>query len=269
MTANLPEETNMAANAEQNARVLDQFTKQAASYAELAQRMKNPQLPAMLDAIKPVPADRMLDVGCGTGRSAITLAPLVAHVIGVDLTEAMLAQARRAQAAAQVSNMEWRQADVTALPFADGEFTLVTCSAMLHHVAEPIQVLSEMSRVCAAGGRIMAIDVNPRREKVPAFDAIEILRDPSHSHALTCAEVRDIGGQLGLQEIAVNEYATRFPLAAVLNTSFPEPGMLDRLRRLFRMDAERGGDAFGLGTQLENGELMVAYPMSMVVWKKH
>jgi ubiquinone/menaquinone biosynthesis C-methylase UbiE len=258
----------MSANIEQNARVLDQFTKQAASYADLAKRMKNPQLPVMLNAVKPVPTDRVLDVGCGTGRAAMTLAPLVAHVTGIDLTEAMLEQARQSQAAANISNMEWRQGDVTALPFADGEFTLVTCSAMLHHVAEPARVLAEMSRVCARGGRVMAIDVNPKKEKVPAFDAIEILRDPSHSHAITCAEVRAIGKQLGLKEVAVDEHATRFPLEAVLKTSFPEPGMLDRLRRLFRMDAERGGDAFGLGTRIEEGELIVAYPMCMVVWEK-
>jgi ubiquinone/menaquinone biosynthesis C-methylase UbiE len=258
----------MAANTEQNARVLDQFTKQAVSYAELASHTKDSRLPFILDAVKPVPSDRMLDVGCGTGRSAMALAPLVAHVVGVDLTDAMLDQARRGQAAAQIRNMEWRRADVTALPFAAGEFTFVMCSAMLHHVAKPTRVLAEMSRVCASGGRIMAIDVTPSEEKVPAFDAIEILRDPSHSHAMTCAELRAMGRHLGLEEIAVDEYAMRLPLATVFKTSFPEHGMLDRLRRLFRLDAERGGDAFGLGTKIENDELSVAYPMSMVVWKK-
>src|SRR5215831_1387905 len=105
------------ADVEQNARVIDQFTKQAASYADLAKRAKDTQLPALLQAVKPVPTDRMLDVGCGTGRGAIALAPFVAHVIGVDLTDAMLEQARRAQADAQILNMEWRRADVTALPF--------------------------------------------------------------------------------------------------------------------------------------------------------
>jgi ubiquinone/menaquinone biosynthesis C-methylase UbiE len=258
----------MIADTEQNARVQDQFTKQAPSYAALARGLKNNQLPVIVAAITPNSTDRMLDVGCGTGRSAIALAPLVGQVIGVDLTEAMLEQARRAQAAAQIHNVEWRQADVTALPFADGEFTIVMCSAMLHHVAEPTRVLTEMHRVCASRGRIMAIDMSPKSEKAPALDAIEILRDPSHSHALTCAELRAIGKQLDLAEIAVNEYEMRLPLEAVLQTSFPEPGMLDRLRRLFRLDAERGGDAFGLQPRIENDELSIAYPMSMVVWQK-
>jgi ubiquinone/menaquinone biosynthesis C-methylase UbiE len=257
----------MSTNLEQNARVLDQFSKQAANYAALLNRTKDTSLPAFLDAVKPVPADRMLDVGCGTGRFAVAVAPLVARVTGVDLTSAMLEQARRMQADSRVENVEWREVDVTELPFADGEFTVVTSRAMLHHVVEPARVMAEMRRVCAPGGRIMVSDLTPQPEKAAALDAIEILRDPSHTHAMPIAELRAIGAGLGLVEIAVTEHVTRLPLEPVFQTSFPEAGMLDRVRRLYRIDAECGGDAFGLGVRIENGEIMVAYPMSMVVWK--
>ncbi len=253
---------------EQNARVLDQFNKQAASYAALISRSKNTSLAAFLDAVKPVRADRMLDVGCGTGRFAVAVAPLVAQVVGVDLTAAMLEQARRLQADSQIENIEWQQADVTELPFADGEFTLVTSSAMLHHVASPARVMAEMRRVCAPGGRIFISDLTPHREKVAAFDAIEILRDPSHVHAMTQAELRAIGTELGLTEIAVNEYVACMPLEAVLQTSFPEAGMLERVRRLYSIDAECGADTLGFGARIENGEVIVAYPMSMVAWQR-
>lgn len=255
-------------NSDQNARVLDQFGKQAASYAALINSSKDNTLPTLLDAVKPTPSDRMLDVGCGTGRFALTLAPLVANVVGIDLTAAMLEQARKAQAAANIENIEWQQGDVTDLPFADGEFTLVTCKAMLHHIAEPARVIAEMSRVCVRGGRVLAADLTPARDKVAAFDAIEVLRDPSHAHAMTLDELRAIGSALGLKEIAVHEHATRMPLEPVLQTSFPEAGILDRVRRLYRIDAENGGDALGFGARIDNGEITVAYPMSMVVWEK-
>ena len=258
----------MLENSEQNARVLDQFKKQAASYAALVNSTKDSTLPAFLDAAKPGRADRMLDVGCGTGRFAITIAPLVAEVVGVDLTLAMLEQARRSQADAKIANIRWQQADVTELPFSDGEFTLVTSRAMLHHVASPARVIAEMHRVCAPGGRIVITDVTPKREKVAAFDAIEILRDPSHAHAMTNAELRAIGAELGLVEIAMIEDVLRLPLEAVLDTSFPEAGMLDRVRRLYRMDAQCGADTLGLGAQIENDQIIVAYPMSMVAWKR-
>ena len=256
----------MSANSEQNARVLDQFNKQAASYAALISSSKDTSLPAFLDAVKPARGDRMLDVGCGTGRFAVTVAPLVARVVGVDLTLAMLEQARRAQADAQIDNIEWRQADVTELPFADGEFTLVTSRSMMHHVVSPACVIAEMRRVCAPGGRILVSDLTPQREKAAAFDAIEILRDPSHAHAMTQAELRGIGSDLGLTEIAMNESVTRIPLEVVLKTSFPEAGMLERVRRLYLIDAEGGADTLGLGARIDRGEITVGYPVSMVVW---
>jgi 2-polyprenyl-3-methyl-5-hydroxy-6-metoxy-1,4-benzoquinol methylase len=236
------------------------------SYAALIKGTKDTSLPAFLDAVKPVLADRMLDVGCGTGRFAVSMAPLVAQVVGVDLTSAMLNQARLAQAAAQIENIEWRQFDVNELPFADSDFTLVTSRAMLHHVASPASVIAEMRRVCAPGGRIVVNDLTPKPEKVAAFDAIEILRDPSHTHAMTHGELRAIGAESGLTEIAVREYLVTLPLEPVLQASFPEKGMLDRVRRLYRLDAECGADTLGLGARIENGEITVNYPMSMIAW---
>jgi hypothetical protein len=44
--------------------------------------------------------------------------------------------------------------------------------------------------------------------------------------------------------------------------------MLDRLRRLYQHDAVGGADAFGLSAQLKEGAVWVAYPMSIVVWRK-
>jgi ubiquinone/menaquinone biosynthesis C-methylase UbiE len=255
-------------NSDHNSCVLDQFDRQAASYAALVNRSKDTTLPILLDAVKPQPSDRMLDVGCGTGRFAITLAPLVAKVVGIDLTGAMLQQAQQLQADAKLVNIEWRQGDVANLPFADGEFTLVACRAMLHHVMEPARVIAEMHRVCAQGGRIVAIDLTPPREKVAAFDAIEILRDPSHAHVLTNAELRAIGSELGLREIAINEYEARMPLESILQTSFPAKGVLERVRRLYRIDAESGVNALGFGARTENGEISLGYPMSMLVWEK-
>lgn len=258
----------MSNESNHNARILDQFAKQAESYAALVNRSKDTTLPILLDAVKPMPTDRLLDVGCGTGRFAVTLAPLVAKVVGIDLTAEMLKQAQQLQADAKLANIEWHQGDVSNLPFADGEFNVVTTRAMLHHVIEPARVIAEMNRVCARGGRIMTMDLTPKREKIAAFDAIEILRDPSHAHVLTNAELRAIGSKLGLKEITSHEYEARMPLEPILQTSFPEAGVLDRVRKLYRIDAESGVDALGFHARIANGEITVAYPMSMVVWEK-
>ncbi len=258
----------MSHEADHTARVLDQFAKQAESYAALINRSKDTTLPWLLDTLQPEPADRLLDVGCGTGRFVVSLAPLVASAVGIDMTAEMLQQARQLQDEGKVANIEWQQGDVADLPFANGEFSIVTCRAMLHHVIEPARVIAEMTRVCAQGGRLVAMDLTPPREKIAAFDAIEILRDHSHAHVLTQMELRAIGAALGLREIAVHTYEARMPLEPVLQTSHPGVGIVERVRELFRIDAQSGMNALGFNACIDNGEIVVAYPMSMVVWEK-
>jgi ubiquinone/menaquinone biosynthesis C-methylase UbiE len=258
----------MSTESVQNARILDQFAKQAEQYAALVRNSADKTLPMLLDAVKPLTSERLLDVGCGSGRFAIQWAPLVAHVTGVDLTPAMLAQAAKLQAESQVTNVEWHEADVTQLPFADGEFNLVSCSAMLHHVVDPARVLAEMRRVCAPGGRIIAKDMTPPHAKSAAANAIEILRDPSHVYAMTHAQLREHGRVLELTEIFTHEYQSAMPLEPVLRSSFPHEGMLDQVRKLFKLDAEAAVDALGFGAHLNNGEVHLRYPMSVVVWQR-
>jgi 2-polyprenyl-3-methyl-5-hydroxy-6-metoxy-1,4-benzoquinol methylase len=250
----------------QNEIVLDQFTKQAEAYAALVRANPSGTLAALLDAARPRPDERVLDVGCGAGGLALALASICREVVGVDLTPAMLDQARAAQAARGVTNVAWETADVTALPFPDASFSLVTSTAMLHHTADPAAVVAEMRRVCAPGGRIAVADLTPAPEKGAAFDAIEILRDPSHTHAMPPAELRGLGERLGLVERSVRAVDANFPLESVLATSFPDAGVLDKVRALYAADAASGADALGLSARTAGGRLMVTYPMTLVVW---
>jgi ubiquinone/menaquinone biosynthesis C-methylase UbiE len=259
----------MPDHATQNENVLDQFAQQAPSYAALVagNERKDTALTKLLEVWRPASDARVLDVGCGTGRLAVALAPHVGQVTGVDLTPAMLDQARALQARTGLRNLDWRQADVTALPFADAAFDLVTCSAMLHHVVSPAVVLGEMWRVCAPGGLIAAMDLTPSVEKSAAFDAMEILRDPSHAHALTQPELRGVGAALGLTEVVVHAYDARLPLEAVLATSFPEAGVLDRVRELYRLDAVSGADSLGFSARFIDGQIHLTYPMTLIAWR--
>jgi ubiquinone/menaquinone biosynthesis C-methylase UbiE len=253
-----------------NERVLDQFSRQAQPYANLLAgvRERDRRNDPLLEAAQPVAGDQVLDVGCGTGHRAVLLASRVKQVTGFDLTPAMLEQARRLQSEAGLANLTWMQGDATALPFDEGDFTLVLSQAMFHHAADPAATLREMRRVCVAGGRIAVSDLTPPAAKSPAFDAIEMLRDPSHAHALTLDALRTLGADLGLAEIAVRTHRTEMPIESVLAASRPPPGMLDRLRRLYQHDAVGGADAFGLSAQLKEGAVWVTYPMSIVVWRK-
>jgi ubiquinone/menaquinone biosynthesis C-methylase UbiE len=253
---------------EQNERVLDQFSQQAEAYAVLVNATSQPSVDPLIELTAPRSNDRVLDVGCGTGQFVVRIASSVAHAVGVDLTPAMLDQARAHQSRERVSNVSWEQADSTALPFEDGSFTLVVSRSMLHHAADPLATLAEMRRVCNAVGRLAVMDLSPDATRAPAFDAFELLRDPSHARTLTNAELRQMGQHLGLKELQTRTRTSSLPLDAVLATSFPSPGMLERVRALLMRDLHAGGNAFGLSPEIRDGKLWVTYPMTVVVWQR-
>jgi ubiquinone/menaquinone biosynthesis C-methylase UbiE len=107
------------------------------------------------------PGDRVLDVAAGSGNAAIPAARAGARVVACDLTPELLA-AGRARAAAQGVEIEWREADAEALPFADGQFDIVMSSLGVmfapHHQASA----GELVRVCRPGGTVGLLSWTPQ-----------------------------------------------------------------------------------------------------------
>ena len=132
--------------------------------------------------------ERVLDAGCGTGALAYALAPLVGEVVGIDPSSQYLAAARE-HAPAGCSFLE---GDASALPFPYGDFDVVGCLRVLHHVRRPELVVSELARVTRPGGRILLADqlgdVDPLRSL--ELDRFERARDPSHTRLLPDADTR-------------------------------------------------------------------------------
>jgi len=102
----------------------------------------------------------ILDVGCGPGTITRDLARLVApgRVIAVDAAGGILLEARRTCELAGIGNVEFRQADAESLPFDDATFDVVHAHQILQHVQHPVEVLTEMRRVCRPGGTVAARD---------------------------------------------------------------------------------------------------------------
>jgi ubiquinone/menaquinone biosynthesis C-methylase UbiE len=142
--------------------------------------------------------ERALDVGCGTGALAYALAGYAGEVVGVDSSEAFLEAARLGAP----PNCAFRIGDATALPFPYGDFDLVGCLRVLHHVRRPELVVSELARVARPGGRILLADqlgdVDPIRSL--ELDRFERARDPTHTRLLPDADIR---GYLDANDLAV------------------------------------------------------------------
>lgn len=99
------------------------------------------------------------DLGCGTGSSAVALAPFVARVIAVDESPEMLDAAGRRLAGR--TNVELRRGSLEALPVDDGALDAAVLCLVLHHVADPPAALAEVARALAPGGRLLVVDMTP------------------------------------------------------------------------------------------------------------
>ena len=105
------------------------------------------------------PGQRVLDLGSGTGYPALLAAQAVGDgggVVGLDLAEGMLAVARRKAAALNVSNVTFRTADITALPFESDAFDAVTSRFCLMFLPEIPKALAEIARVLKPAGYLAA-----------------------------------------------------------------------------------------------------------------
>lgn len=164
------------------AAVQQQFGQVAANYSTSTVHAKGADLAEMVKAAQVTGQERVLDAGCGAGHTALTFAPLVAAVTAVDFTESMLGQGRTLAADRGLTNLDFRYADVEALPFGDGEFDLVVSRYSAHHWPHPERALAEFMRVLRPGGAFILSDIVAYDDLIcdTYLQAIELLRDPSH-----------------------------------------------------------------------------------------
>jgi len=103
-----------------------------------------------------------LDVGTGPGQIPIKLALKLPRlqIVGIDLSEAMLAKARSGAAAVGVEGqVRFEKGDARRLPFSDHHFDLVMCNSLLHHAVDPVAALNELARVARPQGGLLLRDL--------------------------------------------------------------------------------------------------------------
>ncbi len=101
-------------------------------------------------------AERILEVGCGTGRWLAELRPIVRQVYGLDLSPGMLREARR-----QHGLLDLACGRAEQLPFPEAAFDLVFCVNALHHFDQPRAFICEARRLLRPGGALAVINMDP------------------------------------------------------------------------------------------------------------
>ena len=137
-------------------------------------------------------AAAVLDVGCGTGELARLLLEQNPHqaIVGIDISEEMLVQAR--QKLRNVEQVTFEQASASALPIPDNTFEVVVSANAFHYFPEPKEALAEMRRVLKPDGKIVILDWCKDFLVCQICDWVLQRLDPAHQQCYTEAELHDL-----------------------------------------------------------------------------
>jgi SAM-dependent methyltransferase len=130
------------------------------------------------ELVKDVPGKRALDIGTGTGQFAVYLARAGFDVTGIDISAAMIAEARR-YAADQRLRIDFQTGDAESLDFGDRTFDVIVSRNLLWTLPRPHQALGEWRRVLKPGGRLMLSDGfwnNTTWRRIPRL-VVRLLKD--------------------------------------------------------------------------------------------
>lgn len=109
--------------------------------------------------------DRVLEVGVGTGLS-LPYYPPDCHITGIDISEAMLEQARERADLLSREDIDLRLMDAQDLSYPDATFDHVLAPYVISVVPEPLEVMAEIRRVCKPGGTVLVVN-HFRSENLP------------------------------------------------------------------------------------------------------
>jgi ubiquinone/menaquinone biosynthesis C-methylase UbiE len=136
------------------------WDKAAPHYERLWQAQLQPGQAILLEMADPTPGERVLDVACGTGLVTLRTAALVGpegEVVGIDISEEMIAIAGAADDGSRPGNATFERMDAEQLAFDVGSFDVALCALGLMYVPDAARTLDEMHRVLRPGGRAACV----------------------------------------------------------------------------------------------------------------
>lgn len=205
-----------AASYEERAKAI--FSDRADLYTTSLAHTDQQVLGRLVEIANPQEDWRVLDIGTGTGHTALALAPHVREVIGLDLTEEMLVEARKLADERDVVTVSFQVADVHQLPRElDGSFDLVTCRRAAHHFSDIDRALIEMVRTLRPGGMLLIDDRSvPEDDWVDeTMHRLDCLHDESHVRQYRASRWIELLENADLSVEIVEPYTKQRPVSAL------------------------------------------------------
>ena len=134
----------------------------ASQYDSNDNKTRDLEARALRESLAPMPFDRCLEIGCGTGKNTAWLMEKVKEVTAVDLSEEMLARARQKINSEKV---HFIQADISNdWVFAKGLYGLVGFSLVLEHIEDLGPVFKKTAAVLKPGGHVYIGELHPFKQ---------------------------------------------------------------------------------------------------------
>jgi ubiquinone/menaquinone biosynthesis C-methylase UbiE len=170
---------------------------------------------SLIAELGPLSGRAVLDVGCGPGDDTREVAELVGpagRVVGVDLSEAMLAEAKR-----RGGSVEFLQGDVHELPFPDASFDAVRAKLVRIHSPRIDTADDELVRVLRPGGRLAVFDYDietctlDHPDRTTTRTLINYWADAHHRQGWCGRQTRGRFLARGLKDVTVVPHTVRTP----------------------------------------------------------
>lgn len=225
------------------------FGEHAEDYKNSESHAKGEDLHMLVRALTLRPTDRVLDVATGAGHTALSIAPFVSNVVGVDVTEEMLEKGRELANSRAIDNVRFEYGEAEKIGFADSSFDVVTCRRAAHHFKDKERFFSEVKRVLAPGGRFGLADMCPAEGSEDLLNKLERVRDTSHTRALTGtewkAQVEKAGLKVNSMQVEKEAYTLEKWLSPVKPGGEEEKKVLEILKAASKGELAALGATFG------------------------